>query len=69
MEFRRGKFRARLEKRSAEQEQAVEQRRLDPFMRALKALHSASIPDDPMDPQELERQRKSQEILGRLRRR
>lgn len=39
--------------------------RLDPMMRALKALHSAGAPD-AMDPEELERQRRSQEILGRI---
>lgn len=39
--------------------------RLDPLMRALKALHSAGAPD-AMDPEELERQRRNQEFLGRL---
>lgn len=39
--------------------------RLDPMMRALKALHSAGAPD-AMDHEELERQRRSQEILGRI---
>ena len=39
--------------------------RLDPLMRALKALHSAGSPDT-MDPEELERQRRNQELLGRL---
>ena len=39
--------------------------RLDPLMRALKALHSAGAPD-AMDPEELERQRRNQELLGRL---
>lgn len=43
----------------------ADRRRMDPFMRALKALHSASAPET-MDPEELERQRRSQELLGRL---
>lgn len=37
----------------------------DLMMRALKALHSASSPED-MSPEELERQRRNQEILGRV---
>ena len=61
----RDNFRAKLAKRSAAQEQAAERRRMDPFLRALKAIHSVSIPD-PMDSSELDRQRKTQEILGRL---
>ncbi|MEG1988260.1 MAG: alpha/beta hydrolase [Oscillibacter sp.] len=43
----------------------TESRRLDPVMRALKAFHSASAPET-MDVEELERQRRSQELLGRL---
>ncbi|MEG2175673.1 MAG: alpha/beta hydrolase [Oscillibacter sp.] len=43
----------------------AENRRLDPVMRALKAFHSASAPET-MDVEELERQRRSQELLGRL---
>ena len=39
--------------------------RLDPLMRALKALHSAGTPE-AMTVEELEHQRRSQEILGRL---
>ncbi len=39
--------------------------RMDPLMRALKAIHSAGSPDS-MTPEELEHQRRSQEILGRL---
>ncbi len=38
---------------------------MDPLMRALKAIHSAGSPDS-MTPEELERQRRSQEVLGRL---
>ncbi len=38
---------------------------LDPMMRALKALHSAAQPD-AMTAEELRRQRRSQELLGRL---
>lgn len=39
--------------------------RLNPLMLALKALHSAGTPET-MDPEELEKQRRNQEILGRL---
>lgn len=39
--------------------------RLAPAMRMLKAFHSASTPED-MTPEELERQRKSQEFMGNL---
>ena len=43
----------------------LENSRLDPLMRALKALHSAGAPEN-MTAEELERQRRSQEVLGRL---
>lgn len=43
----------------------AESPRLDPLMRALKALHSAGAPE-AMTPEELEKQRRNQEILGRL---
>lgn len=39
--------------------------RMAPLMRALKAIHSAGSPDS-MTPEDLERQRRSQEVLGRL---
>jgi len=39
--------------------------RLDPLMRALKALHSVSTPE-AMTLEDLEKQRRNQEILGRL---
>ena len=39
--------------------------RLDPLMRALKALHSAGTPET-MTPEELEHQRRSQDLLGKL---
>lgn len=39
--------------------------RLDPAMRVLKALHSATIPVE-LSPEELDKQRRSQEILGNL---
>ncbi len=45
--------------------QKVEKQRLAPFMRALKAIHSAATPD-VMDLEDLEKQRKNQELLGRL---
>ncbi|MCI2056443.1 MAG: alpha/beta hydrolase [Oscillibacter sp.] len=44
---------------------AVADKRMDLNMRALKALHSAGSPES-MTPEELERQRRNQEILGRL---
>lgn len=43
----------------------AEERRLAPFMRALKAVHSAASPES-MAPEDLERERKGQELLGRL---
>ena len=43
----------------------AEKPRMDPLMRALKALHSAGSPE-AMTPEELEHQRRNQEILGRL---
>lgn len=42
-----------------------ETRRLAPVMRALKAIHSATSPES-MAPEDLERERKGQELLGRL---
>ena len=43
--------------------QRTEKRRLAPMMRALKAIHSATSPES-MAPEDLERQRKGQEVLG-----
>ena len=43
----------------------AESPRLDPLMRALKALHGAGAPET-MTEEELEHQRRSQEVLGRL---
>lgn len=40
-------------------------RRLEPLMRALKAIHSAGTPES-MEPEDLERQRAGQELLGQL---
>ncbi len=51
-------------KRSARQ-QAKEDRRLAPMMRALKAIHSVATPGS-MNLEDLERQRAGQELLGRL---
>lgn len=45
--------------------QRAEKRALGPMMRALKAIHSAASPES-MDPEDLERQRKGQMVLGRL---
>ncbi len=46
-------------------DKAAEARRLSPMLRALKAIHSAASPES-MDPEDLERQRAGQELLGRL---
>ena len=43
----------------------AEVKRLAPMMKALKAIHSAASPES-MSPDDLERQRKGQELLGRL---
>jgi monoterpene epsilon-lactone hydrolase len=45
--------------------EAAERRRMQPIMAALKAVHSATSPDS-MAPEDLDRQRKGQELLGRL---
>ena len=50
-----------IRKKKSEAENA----HLDPLMRALKALHSAGAPES-MTAEELERQRRSQEVLGKL---
>lgn len=55
----------KLVKRTPEQRKAAEDRRLDPMMRALKALHSATNAES-MAPEDLEKQRAGQELLGRL---
>ena len=51
--------------RTPEERQAAEQRRTTAVMGALKAIHSATSPDS-MEPDDLERQRKGQELLGHL---
>ena len=43
----------------------VHDKKLDPLMRALKAIHSATAPES-MTPADLERERRGQELLGRL---
>lgn len=55
----------RLSPLSPEARQTAEQKRTSAVMGALKAIHSATSPDS-MDPGDLERQRKGQELLGRL---
>lgn len=57
--------RKRLLPPTQEQRRAAEQQRLAPMMRALKAIHSAASPHT-MAPEDLERQRKDQILLGRL---
>lgn len=51
--------------RTPEEKQAAETRRIKPIMAALKAAHSAMNPDS-LEPEDLERQRKGQEVLGQL---
>ena len=58
-------IRMKLKRPSPQQRQQAEKRRLAPFMRALKAVHSAATPET-MNWDDLERQRKGQELLGRL---
>ncbi len=55
----------RLARPGAEQRREAERRRLDPFLRALRAIHTAATPET-MDPDDLEKQRRGQELLGRL---
>lgn len=62
MERKKGRF--RIEKSEMKKAQA-EEKRLTLMMRALKAIHSASSPES-MEPEDLERQRAGQDILGRL---
>ena len=57
--------RMKLIRRTAEQRQAAEAQRLAPMMRALKAIHSSASPYT-MSPEDLDRQRRGQELLGRL---
>lgn len=49
----------------AQQRKSAESRRLAPAMRVLKALHSAGTPEE-LTLEELERQRRNQELLGNL---
>ena len=46
--------------------EAAVERRMAPQMRALKALHSLASPGEQVTPEELEKQRRNQEVLGRL---
>ena len=45
---------------------AAVEKRMAPQMRALKALHSLASPGEQVTPEELEKQRRNQEVLGRL---
>ena len=51
--------------KARQREKKTEQAQLGPLMRALKAVHSATNPAS-LEPEDLERQRKGQELLGRL---
>ena len=64
-EKRPKKLRVTLKQPTSEQKHAAERRRLGPAMQALKALHSVSAPGS-MAVEELERQRKIQEVMGHL---
>ena len=59
------RIRKKLIRPTAEQRQDEEKRRLDPFLRALRAIHTAATPET-MDVEDLEKQRRGQELLGRL---
>ena len=59
------KIHIKLQGHSQKQQAAAETQRLDPFLRALRAIHSAATPET-MDPEDLEKQRRGQELLGRL---
>ena len=63
MEHKPEKRRMKLIRPIARRETA-EDRRLAPMMRALKAIHSATLPES-MAPEDLERQRAAQQLLGR----
>jgi monoterpene epsilon-lactone hydrolase len=65
MEEKRPKLKTVLTGRTPAQRQAAERRRLDPAMRMLKAFHSVTAPEG-MTAEELEKQRKGQELLGNL---
>ena len=58
-------IRRKLIRPTAAQRQTEETRRLDPFLRALRAVHTAATPE-VMDVADLEKQRRGQELLGRL---
>lgn len=65
MEQERKPIRMKLNRPTPEQRSAAEERRLQPMLRALKAIRSASNPES-MATEDLERQRAGQELLGRL---
>lgn len=58
-------FQPRPSARRTQRRRMASDPRMEPVMRALKAVHSAAAPDS-MEPEDLERQRKGQEVLGRL---
>ena len=64
-EKRDGGLRGAWKRQSAAQQQAAEKRRLGPALQALKALHSVGTPGS-MNAEELERQRRMQDIIGHL---
>ena len=64
-EKRAGGLRGAWKRQRAAQQQAAEKRRLGPALQALKALHSVGAPGS-MNAEELERQRRMQDIVGHL---
>ena len=52
-------------KNRQEKAELLSQKMTEAMMAALKTIHSAASPDE-MDAESLNRQRKSQEVLGRL---
>ncbi len=65
MDAKKTNHHMKLVRPTAEQRKASEERRLQPMMRALKAIHSASAAQS-MEPEELERERRGQDLLGKL---
>lgn len=55
----------KLSRRTPGEKLAAEQKRTANLMNALRAIHAATSPDS-MEPEDLERQRKGQELLGHL---
>ena len=59
------KIHIKLQGRLSKPQSTAENQRLDPFLRALRAIHSAATPET-MNLEDLEKQRKGQQLLGLL---